>query len=165
MDCPICFNNIKNSAIGSCTHHFCLPCLIKWCQYGGLYCPICKLSITEIRPDKEFDGLLGNDDSILIDNNFKKIIIKFNCNERAGITLQNNYTSFGITWRRAPGVIISKIRQQDKCYKSGLRNKDVLLFINNIPCADHKQTIEIINKCVEANMLMTCELLRYKHVR
>ena len=36
MDCPICFNLINNSAIGSCTHHFCLSCLVKWCEFGGI---------------------------------------------------------------------------------------------------------------------------------
>ena len=35
MDCPICFNVIKKSAMGPCTHHFCLPCLLKWCEFGA----------------------------------------------------------------------------------------------------------------------------------
>jgi len=57
MECPICFNIIKNSAIGSCTHHFCLECLLRWCEVGDTKCPVCKTSICAIKRDIEFDKL------------------------------------------------------------------------------------------------------------
>lgn len=38
MECPICYDKIKNSAIGTCTHHFCLKCIIDWCKKGGEDC-------------------------------------------------------------------------------------------------------------------------------
>ena len=40
MDCPICYKIIENSCIGSCVHHYCYSCLIKWCKFGGTTCPI-----------------------------------------------------------------------------------------------------------------------------
>ena len=32
MECPICYDTIQYSAIGSCTHHFCIKCIIDWCK-------------------------------------------------------------------------------------------------------------------------------------
>ena len=57
MECSICYNIIENSCIGSCTHHFCYNCLLKWCSQGGKHCPMCKEFIYQIRLDKEFDNI------------------------------------------------------------------------------------------------------------
>ena len=89
MDCPICFNIIKKSAIGSCTHHFCISCLIKWCEFGGTKCPTCKLPIIEIRPDKEFDEITEQylsdsfdlSDELDLSNNYEKITVNFKKND------------------------------------------------------------------------------------
>ena len=157
MDCPICYNSINYSAIGSCTHHFCYDCLIKWCEFGGTKCPICKIFITHIRHDGEFDILngkkFGNDKPL---KNNSNIITVFKKDESAGITLKNNYSNN----TRAPGIIISKINEKCKCYESGLRKNDIILFINNIPCIDHKQTINIINECVISSTQMICSLFK-----
>jgi predicted metalloprotease with PDZ domain len=161
MECPICYTAIKNSAIGSCTHHFCVACLVKWCQFGGTTCPTCKLPITEIRLDKEFDQLNGQGTYLNLPNNCEKITINFEKNNSAGITLENNYGFLNMT-TRGPGVVISKIEEKNECYKGGLRLKDTILFINNIPCTDHKQSIDIINKCAIIHTAMVCEILRYK---
>ena len=61
MDCPICYERINYSAIGTCTHHFCFTCLINWCKQGGELCPICNTRIETIRPDIEFDKLKYDD--------------------------------------------------------------------------------------------------------
>lgn len=173
MDCPICFNIIKKSAIGSCTHHFCMSCLIKWCEFGGTKCPLCKLPIIEIRPDKEFDKITAlSDSSDLLEslnlsersdlsNNDGKIIVDFKKNDLAGVTLENNYGFLSMN-SRGPGVVISKINEYQYCYKCGLRKNDIILFINNIPCSEHNQTVNIINICSSANITMTCELLKYR---
>ena len=29
MECPICFNLIENSCVGSCMHHYCYTCLVN----------------------------------------------------------------------------------------------------------------------------------------
>ena len=159
MECPICYNIITNSCIGSCTHHFCLPCLIQWCSFGGTNCPTCKTPIIEIRCDKEFDSINNpEDNTISITNMTNKFTIKFDKNDIAGITLENNYNFSGFG-TRAPGVTISKINERHKCYKSGLRKNDILLFLNSIPCVDHKQSINIIDVCVLANMELKCLVL------
>jgi hypothetical protein len=172
MDCSICFNTIKKSAIGSCTHHFCISCLIRWCEFGGTKCPICKQIITTIRPDTEFDELnknslvnlseLSNSSESLVSLDLsEQIIVDFKKNNLAGVTLENNYGYLSMG-SRGPGVVISKINEYQQCYKSGLRKNDIILFINNIPCIDHKQVVDIVNNCCIMNTTMTCELLKYK---
>lgn len=162
MECPICFNLIKESVIGSCTHHFCKFCLIKWCEFGGTNCPTCKTPITHIRSDIEFDRLSGN---IGVDprNEENYIIIKFVKEDKAGITLENYYSYLGLG-TRGPGVIITKINENAKCYKEGLRKKDIILAINNIPCVDHKQSIDIINNCWRESTTIICSILNSRRI-
>ena len=137
-----------------------LTCLIKWCEHGGRTCPICKIPIREIRLDTEFNELNSpgevNTPYINSDN---EIIVDFNKNDLAGLTLENNFTVGGFK-NRGPGVKISKINKKDKCYISGLRINDILLFINNVPCSDHKQSIDIIQNCVKTGSSMRCILLK-----
>ena len=168
MECPICFNKIIHSAIGSCTHHFCKSCLIKWCEFGGTNCPTCNMPITQIRYDKEFDYLnnQSNTQSNTQSNNQsnthnKEIKIDFKQNDKIGITIENYYTYRGIG-TRGPGVIITKLNPNGKCYQEGLRIKDIILSINNIPCIDHKQCIDIINQCYRESSSINCILLDKK---
>lgn len=177
MECPICYNIIQCSAIGTCTHHFCYKCLLQWCNYGGTKCPICKEPIIYIRSDSEFDiqnrkiqaiqdtqaiqdiscNIVAKDDIIKHD---KIKIINFEKEDSAGITLKNSYTRNN---SRAPGVIIYKIDKNCKCYKDGLRKNDIIISINNIPCINHKQTISIINNCLITSTRMICTLLVEKN--
>lgn len=162
MECPICYNIIKQSAIGTCTHHFCFTCLIKWCEYGGVKCPTCKVPITQIRFDQEFDNInnINNiENSSRVNNPCPEIIVTFERNSQAGITLENNYDMMGFG-HRGPGVRVSKINESHQCYKNGLRKKDIILFINNVPCSDHKQAIDIINQCALSTSSMKCSLLK-----
>lgn len=170
MDCIICQSKIKESGIGSCRHHFCFSCLINWCENGGTSCPICKTFIYEIKRDLEFDILLNQiykKDKETQDN-FKSLInflptntinIYFNKNEKAGITLENNFRSKNLL-KRGPGVKIIKINSKDKCYTSGLRINDVIISLNNIPCIDHKQSIDIIDFCMTRGLPLSCIILR-----
>ena len=168
MDCPICFNVIKNSAMGSCTHHFCLPCLLKWCEFGGTKCPKCKVLLSEIKLDREFDNVISlveNQETenistnCSIGDNNSNIVVTFGKDALAGITLENNYNWNGLG-TRGPGVVISKINEDKQCYKNGLRKKDIIIFINNIPCINHEQTIQIIDHMVQGNCIMKCKLLK-----
>ena len=168
MDCPICFNVIKKSAMGPCTHHFCLPCLLKWCEFGGTQCPTCKTLLTEIKHDREFDNLVSmiNQDTTenceYIANYLPRdndITVSFPKDSKAGITIHNNYDWFGMG-KRGPGVVISKINDKYECYKGGLREKDIIIFINNIPCINHEQTIKIVDEICHNNGIMHCTLLR-----
>jgi len=167
MECPICYNIITNSCFGSCSHHFCNACLINWCKHLGTTCPVCKTFISEIKPDIEFDNLTNqiinnnnnnNTNSIIIDNSTlinREIVINHEQRDLAGITLKNNYNQYN----RAPGVMISNIDTKYKCYKSGLRKNDIILNINNIPCINHKQSIDIINHCTLSGRQIICRLL------
>ena len=164
MECPICYNIISNSCIGSCTHHFCLPCLVEWCEHNGTECPVCKTFIREIRPDIEFSTINCPGSSNISTYNFgHKITVDFSNGGKAGITLKNNYDFYSLGKRR-PGVIITKISHKDICYKYGLQKGDVILFVNNIPCIDHKQTIDIIDRCVTAGIKLNCILLKIKSI-
>ena len=98
--------------MGPCTHHFCLPCLLKWCEFGGTQCPTCKALLTEIKYDREFDNLV----SIINQENTEKyeyiskylprdsdVTISFPKDDsKVGITIHNNYDWFGIG-KRGPG--------------------------------------------------------------
>jgi len=160
MDCPICFNVITNSCVGSCCHHFCKNCLIDWCKHGGTQCPICKTTISEIKFDSEFDyiNLLiqskNNSNIYDISNNYS-YIIDLKENDKAGITLKNNYINFS----RGPGVKISKLDKKCKFFNSGLRKNNVIISINNIPCINHKQSIDIINRCLLSGKQIKINLL------
>ena len=163
MECPICYNIIINSAIGSCTHHFCKACLIRWCEFGGTKCPTCNALITHIRVDPEFDQINGTThmNSNYTDQN--KVVVNFEKDDHAGITLENNYSYMGLG-ERGPGVIISKINEKYKCYKNGLRKGDIVLSINNIPCVNHYQSVDIINNCVMNSTKMTCSMLKMRKI-
>ena len=118
---------------------------------------------------KEFDEITEQylsdsfdlSDELDLSNNYEKITVNFKKNDLAGVTLENNYGFLNMN-SRGPGVVISKINEYQFCYKCGLRKNDIILFINNIPCSDHKQAVDIINGCCSANIKMTCELLKYK---
>ena len=66
LECSICMSTIKNSCIGSCNHHFCYSCLLKWITIKqtkdntSASCPKCRTLINEIRMDPEFDLLIFN---------------------------------------------------------------------------------------------------------
>lgn len=158
MECPICFNVIQYSSIGSCTHHFCTSCLIEWCIHGGTSCPKCKTFISEIKPDPEFDSIntSKNSNEIINYNKLtKEIIVNFKQTDIAGITLKNNYKNNC----KIPGVKVYKINKKNKCYETGLQLNDIIIYINKIPCINHKQAIDIINYCELSSKQMTCILL------
>lgn len=163
MECPICFNTIKDSCIGTCTHHFCYECLKKWCMMGGTKCPICKTFINSIRYDKEFDNInylsnltnltnLTNIDipektlNNLAKLNTSKIRVNVNKDEKFNITLMNyNNSSCFSKNKLSSGVKIKNINKNSILYKNGLRKNTVILYINNIPCINHYQCVNILN--------------------
>ena len=160
MSCPICLDKINCSVIGSCTHHFCIKCLIDWCVKGGEHCPICKTRIETIRRDIEFDHLNGINE-IELEKLVTIIKINFPKDSEAGITLENNYSLYNMG-KRLPGVKITRINKNKQCFKSGLRYGDILLFINNVPCVNHEQVINIINNAIKSNLHINIILDRKK---
>tara|TARA_A100001011_G_C14309757_1_gene844959 strand:+ start:1897 stop:2376 length:480 start_codon:yes stop_codon:yes gene_type:complete len=157
MDCPICYERINYSAIGTCTHHFCFTCLINWCKQGGELCPICNTRIETIRQDIEFDKLNGSLD-IEMENLVTITKINFPKETEAGITLENNYSI--LMGKRLPGVKVIKINKNKQCYKGGIRYGDIILFINKIPCVNHEQVIQIFNNAIKSNSIINLVLDR-----
>ena len=156
MECPICYDTIQYSAIGTCTHHFCFKCLLNWVQNNGEKCPICKTRILSIRRDLEFDKLIGNNE-IELDKLIKTIKINFNKDERAGITLTNNFSK-NYLQKKIPGVKVSNIVKNQNCFKYGVKKGDIILFINNIPCINHEQVIQIIDEAVKSNSFINLSI-------
>lgn len=151
MECPICFELIENSCVGSCMHHYCYKCLIKWISFGGIICPSCKETIYEIKMDKEFDLINNPNNNININDEYtRKLCINFDSNKPPGITIQN--------FKRL-GVKIIKLNKNDVCYNSGLREGDVIIKLNNIPCYNHNDAIKIIINSFEKKQKLFCELL------
>lgn len=151
MECPICFELIENSCVGSCMHHFCYKCLTKWISFGGLVCPSCKNAIYEIKFDKEFDILNNpNNKNNIIQEYTRKIKLNFVSELPPGITIQN---------MNGFGVKIIKLNKNAVCYKSGLRIGDIITKLNNIPCYNHNDAIKIIKNSYEKRQLLNCDLL------
>ncbi len=153
MECPICFNIINNSCVGSCMHHYCYACLMKWISFSCV-CPTCKKPILEIKLDREFDSINNPDCSILLEEVTKKVEIFFNDDIPPGITISTN--------KSGPGIKITKLNKNDKCYQCGLRVGDIILFINSIPCFTHEQSIKIIKTLFETQSKLICELMIIK---
>tara|TARA_B100001094_G_C18087981_1_gene748800 strand:- start:382 stop:879 length:498 start_codon:yes stop_codon:yes gene_type:complete len=164
MECPICYNIINNSAIGSCCHHFCFICLSKWCLYNNK-CPVCKTIINQIIYDKEFDELNARFSSL---NNKSQICSKNNISDPSGVLNinilfnDNLDLKFMITLKNnsGPGVYVCKIDNKCRAYYYGVRNNDIILFINNITCYNHKQSINIFDNCNLTSTNMICKILR-----
>lgn len=151
MDCPICFNLIENSCIGSCTHHFCYKCLIKWITTGGKTCPLCKIRITRLQLDKDFDSINNPFQKLIDISNVKRINIDFNNRKIIpGITLKNNF---------GPGVMVKGVEKDKAFYNANIKSKMIILFLNGIPCINHKDSIEIINSAYKDNANLLVEIL------
>ena len=137
MDCPICYENIRYATICSCVHHFCYECITNWCKLKNT-CPVCNECIFELRRDHEFDKLINNRDDKLCDkveDNLNEIIIPCPIGTNPGACLKNNL----------PGVKVIKLNKNDQFYKYGVPLNSIILFINNIPCINHQQSVGIIN--------------------
>ena len=147
MDCAICLNTISNSCVLTCTHHFCYSCIHKSLYFKNT-CPKCRAIIYDIKFDKEFDMLINGDllpKKLKVDKK-KEIEIKFSKNSTsAGVTLKNCL----------PGVRVSDININCQFYKHGIKINDVILFINNMPCMNHSDAIDIINKYQLSNSPIT----------
>lgn len=147
MDCPICYTLIKNATICSCVHHFCHDCIVEWCKIKNT-CPVCNECIFELRLDLEFDQLNRGNSSVLL-NSLNQITVEIPIGSKPGVSLKNNN----------PGVKVIKLNKNDQFYKHGVALNSVILFINNIPCINHKQSIDIIDSLTLSNKNIQLKLL------
>ena len=149
MECPICYNLIKNSCVGSCMHHYCYNCIVKWLSTNPV-CPICKMPAYELKLDREFDSINNSPTDENIEKITKTIVIDFKNNIPPGITITNNCNS--------PGVKVLDLKKSENCYIIGIRKDDIILFINSVPCNTHKHAIDIIEECYERRKQIIFEL-------
>ena len=143
MDCPICTNQISDACVCTCMHHFCYPCLLQWINVKPVKtnkkipnCPVCRQSIYDIRFDREFDNIIHGSE-----------FPSFKHPNELVIDFQEKLDSLTIKNHDGPGVEIVRIIKTSVFYNAGLRKGHVLLFINNIPCNNHKSTVDIISHC------------------
>lgn len=172
MECGICLSNIVKSCYGSCSHHYCFDCLIRWCKKNNR-CPKCRCVINEIVLDPEFDELsyrlqyrchdnmdigmsigmsIANDKEI---DDLLKITICYDDN------LPNNkHVYLTIANNNGPGVVIKRAEIYGRAYHYGLRKKDIILYINNVPCSNHQMAMDIINYHDRCRKTMVFAILR-----
>lgn len=171
MECGICLSNIVKSCYGSCSHHYCFDCLIRWCKKSNI-CPKCRCVINEIVLDSEFDELLyrlrqrscdNTDTDTGMDTNIGKEI-----DDLLKITIcyddnlpNNIYLYLTIANNNGPGVVIKRAEIYGRAYHYGLRKKDIILYINNVPCSNHQMAIDIINYHDKCRKTMVFAILRH----
>lgn len=174
MECPICYEYINISCIPSCTHHFCYSCITKWCiKKEDPQCPICKISIRELKFDKEFDQLnkkiLENNQNYMqnyqeIPNEYNKYLNIFQKNKKIYIDFNNSNKKIpiGITVKNnsGPGVKIIKINKNSMSFYSGFELNDIILYINNIECTNHKHCVNMLQNLQLSNKVACCVLLK-----
>lgn len=135
FECSICLENIKYPSVGSCMHHYCYYCLYKWCKHSNK-CPLCKELILEIKLDREFDTLVNGYSLPVI--KFPNLIILSPIHgiKDPGLTIKNN--------NNGPGVIIVNVKLKGLFNYYNIKKNEIILFINEIPCMNHKNVIEQI---------------------
>ena len=150
FECSICLDSIKYASVGSCMHHYCYYCLYKWCTKSNK-CPICKELILEIKIDREFDRLINGYTLPVI--KFPNLIILSPIIgiKDPGLKIKNN---------NGPGVIILNIKSNGLFNYYGIKKKEIILFINEIPCMNHKFVMEKIMILHNSNKNINCIFLK-----
>ena len=156
MECPICLELISNSCYASCSHRFCYKCLKKWCNKGGIECPLCKHRIFQIILDKEFDLKNNPTNMERLEKEYTKTIyVNFNDNKLPGITLTNISPT---TSNLFPyGVIVSNL-EKNKKMSEYLKLNDIILYLNGVPCIRSNDTIAIIMHYYKIGGILKIEL-------
>ena len=156
MECPICLEIISNSCYANCSHHFCYNCLIKWCIKGGTTCPMCKNRMYQIILDKEFDLKNNPNTSIKIKKELTKIIyVNFNDKLQPGIRITERKKNE--KYIHNYGVVVSNLEKNKKLIKY-LKQNNIILYLNGMPCVKPHSTIEIIKYYYELGGILEIEL-------
>ena len=175
-ECLICLEQMTQTAVGSCAHHFCvgeaclrskrhacccaslddsdLPriaaagCLLECCRLTPR-CPRCQIPITAVHLDTEFDQLLKlarAGDPTTSSSHDDKP----NLPNRHVVRLRlPKGARAGITLKTCRwrfGVAVSAASEEKMAFRCGLRVGDVIVSMNGVPCRTHQQSIEIINR-------------------
>ena len=138
-ECAICMNAIAFACLGGgCAHHFCAACMLQ-CRKSSTECPKCRAPLGVLCLDSEYDALCGG--ATRRPNDLKPYTASFQLErgQHAGITLSN--TPDGDI-----GVRVSKAKRRDAAYQAGIREGDILVWLNGQPCRAHHDTVELIDK-------------------
>ena len=142
MECPICFEIISNSCYASCSHRFCYNCLKKWCNKGGITCPMCKNRMFQIILDKEFDLKNNPKNKKNIEKEYTKtktVYVSFIDKLEPGITLRDREPEE----LYSNGVIVTRL-EKNKKLKRYLKPGNIILYLNGVPCISSHDSIDII---------------------
>lgn len=120
-ECAVCMEQMYESAIGSCVHHFCCKCLLETCALVAQNpaCPKCRTPVRELRPDPEFDAVLaamrGDDPAERHDEwrSLYTVTLTLPPGTHAGMTVKR--------WKHGPGVRVRALEEADQGYLCGLR--------------------------------------------
>ncbi len=157
MECPICFEVIKNSCYANCNHHFCYNCLMKWCRKGGKRCPMCKNRMFQIILDKEFDLKNNPLCKEKIERESTKIInVNFKDKVRPGIGIIEREKL--VKNEKNHGVVVLRLEKKKKLINY-LKLNDVIMYLNGMPCVKAIDSIEIIEKYFKEKDTLKIELL------
>ena len=92
--------------------------------------------IAEIKLDREFDSILNNDKLCTFIYPNEVVLYSDNYNLYPGLTIKN--------YKKGPGVIISKIIPSGLFKYYNFEVGEILLFINDVPCCNHKDVMDQI---------------------
>ena len=155
FECPICLDTIKYSSVGSCMHHFCYDCLYEWCKRSNK-CPICKQLILEFKIDHEFNNLIHmyKFEEIIPILRVKNLIIlrPIKGIDNPGLKIKNNHNG--------PGVIIINVKSTGLFNFYNIKQNEIILFVNDIPCMNHKFVMEQIMALNISNKNINCIFLK-----
>lgn len=156
-ECSICLEPIAQSAVGSCTHHFCHACLLHALATGATACPECRTPILEVRRDLEFDALLAPSMHQQNDAAAARIAcytrqLSLPPGAHAGITLASREGN-------GPGCVVVDVVKRDQAARCGLRRGDVLVSINGTPCTAPSRATAAIDQLTRTRSKETATLI------
>ena len=164
MECPICLNVISNSCYANCSHHFCYECLKNWCYMGGKKCPMCKERMFQIILDKEFD-LKNNPlcDKEIEKELTKTIYVNLKGIIEPGIRVKERGAVVNEK-KKEYGVIVTELEKNKKLIEY-LKENDIIMYLNGMPCVKSYDTLEIIKKYFNTGDILKIELLNKSNKR
>ena len=158
MECPICLEEAYDAVyLSTCGHLFCKDCTQRFLQIK-MECPLCRQVPISIRPN--FFTLRNAHARTFAKNvvHIQNICIIIHPDSHAGISLENN--------KNGLGVRVSHVKKKDAAFGCGLRQKDVIMTMNQIPTTNHEQVVRIWNRITEiarqtkTSQIVFCEVIR-----
>ena len=133
-ECSICFENITNSSRANCDHNFCHSCIMKWCNSGGITCPMCRKRMFQVIQTNEIEVGMKP-----VDKQNKILLFNLDTEEEIpGMILSR------LDDEKNPGLIIYYM-DEFSVFKRHFKEGDKILYLNGIPCIHAREAVDIIN--------------------